>query len=119
MNVIHKLVRNGKFSFELNGQGKCQDVEVIMKKIIILPNLRRGCLKKISAAEIQDETKDIFMGNIIDMVNLEIGVKRYRLLQLTVGKIVDSKKHIFVLENDHIMYTGKEIQRTANCSNDD
>ena len=33
MNVIYKLFKNGKSSFEVIGQGKCHDVEIITKKL--------------------------------------------------------------------------------------
>ena len=83
-----------------------------------LTKFEKGLPKKIGA-ELQDSTEDVFLGNTANTVDVEIEGKRFKILQLAVGKVVDKQKHILVLENDSIMYTGKNMLSTVNCSNDE
>ena len=115
MNVVLKLFKKGESSFEVLGSGKCFEVEIITKKIIVIPNVRKGCLKKVGAG-LQDKMEDTFLGNTANTVDLEIEGKKFSILQLPVGKVVDKQRHIVVLENDSLMYTGRDMISTVNCT---
>ena len=115
MNVVLKLVKKGDSSFKVVGSGKCVEVEIITKKTIVIPNVRKGCLKKVGAG-LQDNMEDTFLGNTANTVDLEIEGKKFSILQLPVGKVVDKQRHILVLENDRLMYIGRDMLSTVNCS---
>ena len=114
MNVVQKIVKKGDSSIEVLGSGKCVEVEIITKKVIVIPNMRKGCLKKVGAG-LQDKLEDIFLGNTENTLDLEIQGKKFSILQLPVGKVVE-QRHIVVFDKDSLMYTGKDMISTVNCT---
>ena len=114
MNVVKKIIKNGVSTFEVLGDGKCAKVEIRTKKTLVLPNMAIGCLKKVGGG-LKDKLEDIYLGNLEKTLDLEMQGKKYSILQLPVGKVVE-QKHLVISDKDSLLYMGNDKMSFVNCS---